>query len=175
MKYELYDHGINIVFDAPQPKIRDEIAEGVSTSIGDDGKIGAIFITYPARARWVSAFGDAGKSVVASPSYDPEIDVVTFDFGPAKYFESEESTIAGIIVDYDVGGTVSGLEIFDARDRISSQELEAMLRRSESAVQMPPHRAVEQEAKLRTNEFGEPGPWPRKNSASTATSARAIA
>ena len=45
--------------------------------------------------------------------YDPEVDVLSFVLSDAAVEESDESK-PGVILDYDSGGNVIGIEILDA-------------------------------------------------------------
>lgn len=56
---------------------------------------------------------DAGVKVRC----DPEVDVLSFVLSDAAVEESGESK-PGIILDYDSGGKVIGIEILDASNRI---------------------------------------------------------
>ena len=49
--------------------------------------------------------------------YDPEVDVLSFVPGDAPLEESGESK-PGVMLDYDSGGNVIGIEILDASKRI---------------------------------------------------------
>ena len=49
--------------------------------------------------------------------YDPEVDVLSFVLSDAAVEESDESK-PGVILDYDRGGNVIGIEILDASKRM---------------------------------------------------------
>jgi uncharacterized protein YuzE len=49
--------------------------------------------------------------------YDPEVDVLSFVLSDAAVEESDESK-PGVILDYDSGGNVIGIEILDASKRM---------------------------------------------------------
>ena len=49
--------------------------------------------------------------------YDPEVDVLSIILSEAAVKESDESK-PGVILDYDSGGNVIGIEILDASKRI---------------------------------------------------------
>ena len=49
--------------------------------------------------------------------YDPEVDVLSIILSEASVEESDESK-PGVILDYDSGGNVIGIEILDASKRI---------------------------------------------------------
>ena len=49
--------------------------------------------------------------------YDPEVDVLSFLLSDAPVQESDE-TKPGVVLDYDAGGNVVGIEILDASKRM---------------------------------------------------------
>ena len=49
--------------------------------------------------------------------YDPEVDILSFVLSDAAVEESDESK-PGVILDYDSGGNVIGIEILDASKRM---------------------------------------------------------
>ena len=52
--------------------------------------------------------------------YDPEVDVLRILFSSAPIEESDEDK-HGVILDYDVGGNIVGMEILDASKRMENQ------------------------------------------------------
>jgi len=52
-------------------------------------------------------------------TYDPELDVLRILFGNSHIEESDENK-AGVIIDYDKGGSVVGMEILDASKRLDN-------------------------------------------------------
>ncbi|MDO9371960.1 MAG: DUF2283 domain-containing protein [Gammaproteobacteria bacterium] len=51
--------------------------------------------------------------------YDPEVDVLRILFSNAPIEESEENK-PGVILDYDKGGNIVGMEILDASKRMEN-------------------------------------------------------
>jgi len=51
--------------------------------------------------------------------YDPEVDVLRILFSSAPIEESDEDK-PGVILDYDVGGNIVGMEILDASKRMEN-------------------------------------------------------
>ncbi len=142
MRYELETGSVAIRFEAAAPMAAEKIADRVSIAVDRNGAIQTIWVDNPP---WVAVFdgtGDASKSSGAAPSYDEEVDVLTFDFGGAQYSASEEASMPGIVVDYDVNGDVRGLEIFDASKRISRTELETIAKAPVAATRVQSRRAA---------------------------------
>jgi uncharacterized protein YuzE len=52
-------------------------------------------------------------------TYDPEVDVLSILFSNAPIEESDEDK-PGVIIDYDKGGNVVGMEILDASKRMDN-------------------------------------------------------
>ena len=51
--------------------------------------------------------------------YDPEVDVLRILFSSAQIEESDEDK-AGVILDYDKGGNIVGMEILNASKRMEN-------------------------------------------------------
>jgi len=51
--------------------------------------------------------------------YDPEVDVLRILFSSAQIEESDEDK-PGVILDYDKGGNIVGMEILDASKRMEN-------------------------------------------------------
>jgi uncharacterized protein YuzE len=52
-------------------------------------------------------------------TYDPQVDVLRIIFSSAAIEESDEDK-PGVILDYDKGGNIVGMEILDASKRIEN-------------------------------------------------------
>jgi uncharacterized protein YuzE len=52
-------------------------------------------------------------------TYDPEVDILRIIFSNAPIEESDEDK-PGVIIDYDKGGNVVGMEILDASKRMDN-------------------------------------------------------
>ena len=50
-------------------------------------------------------------------TYDPKTDSLSIDLAPGEVVESDEDK-PGVILDYDAGGNLIGIEILDASKRI---------------------------------------------------------
>jgi uncharacterized protein YuzE len=126
MRLESLPDGVTVIFDDEPSAHVEGVAKDVTVIFGANDRIHAITVRGPAWVDAVSASGKTGKAHAAVLRYDEEVDIALIETSGTKYKDSEETSVPGLIVDYDQDDNVTAIEIMDASRRFSTDALKQL-------------------------------------------------